>query len=179
MCNQTLWLSHVAGKERRLRYGLARGLQMRGVVSEVVTNTMGSPTGTVLIVDDDRGCSESIRLVLERDGYEVESADHVDAAVEALSTGKFDIVFCDYRMPDKTGIDLAARGPKAGVGDPRGDDLSTSRSHRRARCSHPRSRPAHQQTPSPPRISGGRISFLESTDLRRTNETKSNDLQQV
>ena len=106
MCNQTLWLSHVAGKERRLRYGLARGLQMRGVVSEVVTNTMGSPTGTVLIVDDDRNCSESIRLVLERDGYEVESADHVDAAVEALSTGKFDIVFCDYRMPDKTGIDL-------------------------------------------------------------------------
>jgi DNA-binding NtrC family response regulator len=67
---------------------------------------MVSSTGAVLIVDDDRNCSDSIRAVLERDGYEVESADHVDAAVEALSTGKFDIVFCDYRMPDKTGIDL-------------------------------------------------------------------------
>ena len=79
---------------------------MIGVVREVVTNTMGSPTKAVLIVDDDRDCSDSIRAVLERNGYEVESADRVDAAVEALSTGKFDIVFCDYRMPDKTGIDL-------------------------------------------------------------------------
>jgi DNA-binding NtrC family response regulator len=67
---------------------------------------MGSSTGVVLIVDDDRDCSESMRAVLERNGYDVESADHVDAAVEALSRGKFDIVFCDYRMPDKTGIDL-------------------------------------------------------------------------
>ena len=67
---------------------------------------MGCSTGTVLIVDDDRNCSESIRAVLEREGYEVKSAERVDAAVEALSTGKFDIVFCDYRMPDKTGIDL-------------------------------------------------------------------------
>jgi DNA-binding NtrC family response regulator len=67
---------------------------------------MGSPTRAVLIVDDDRDCSDSIRAVLERNGYDVESADRVDAAVEALSTGKFDIVFCDYRMPDKTGIDL-------------------------------------------------------------------------
>jgi DNA-binding NtrC family response regulator len=67
---------------------------------------MGSSTGTVLIVDDDKNCSESIRIVLEREGYEVKSAERVDAAMEALSTGKFDIVFCDYRMPDKTGIDL-------------------------------------------------------------------------
>jgi DNA-binding NtrC family response regulator len=77
-----------------------------GVVREVAMNTMGSSTGAVLIIDDDRDCSDSIRAVLERNGYEVESADHVDAAVEALSTGKFDLVFCDYRMPEKTGIDL-------------------------------------------------------------------------
>lgn len=77
-----------------------------GVVRKVAMDTMGSSTGAVLIVDDDRDCSDSIRAVLERSGYEVESADHVDAAVEALSTGKFDLVFCDYRMPHKSGIDL-------------------------------------------------------------------------
>lgn len=60
----------------------------------------------MLIVDDDRDCLEFIRAVLEREGYEVKSAERVDAVVEALSTGKFDMVLCDYRMPDKTGIDL-------------------------------------------------------------------------
>ena len=62
--------------------------------------------GAVLVVDDDKNCSESFRSVLERDGYTVESADHVDTALKALRSRKFDLVLCDYRMPDKTGIDL-------------------------------------------------------------------------
>ena len=67
---------------------------------------MSRGTGAVLVVDDDENCSESIRTVLERDGYCVESTNHVDSAMEALRNREFDLVFCDYRMPDKTGIDL-------------------------------------------------------------------------
>lgn len=87
-----------AGKEFDLRYRFADES-----CEEIGEDSMGK---AVLVVDDDRNCSDSIRAVLERNGYEVESADHVDTALEALSTGKFDLVFCDYRMPDKTGIDL-------------------------------------------------------------------------
>ena len=86
-----------------------------------------------MIVDDDRDCLESIRAVLEREGYEVKSAERVDAAVEALSTGKFDIVFCDYRMPDKTRIDCCGKF-EARVATSRGDDLGPLRPRRRARC---------------------------------------------
>jgi DNA-binding NtrC family response regulator len=67
---------------------------------------MNRAAGAVLVVDDDLNCSESIRTVLERDGYCVESTNHVDTAMEALRNRQFDLVFCDYRMPDKTGIDL-------------------------------------------------------------------------
>ena len=67
---------------------------------------MNRGTGAVLVVDDDQNCSESIRTVLERDGYCVESTNHVDRAMEALRSRQFDLVFCDYRMPDKTGIDF-------------------------------------------------------------------------
>jgi DNA-binding NtrC family response regulator len=49
---------------------------------------------------------DSIRKVLERDGYVVESALNVDGALQALRTRQFDLVVCDYRMPGKTGMDL-------------------------------------------------------------------------
>ena len=105
MCDQILGLPHTADKECHLRSFVLR-LSNESAVRRSWRELMGSSTGTVLIVDDDRNCSESIRAVLEREGYEVKSAERVDAAVEALSTGKFDMVFCDYRMPDKTRIDL-------------------------------------------------------------------------
>jgi DNA-binding NtrC family response regulator len=61
---------------------------------------------SILIADDDKTCRDSIQKVLEREGYRVETAGNVDAALEALRTTHFDLVVCDYRMPGKTGVDL-------------------------------------------------------------------------
>jgi DNA-binding response OmpR family regulator len=62
--------------------------------------------GSILIADDDKTCRDSIQKVLEREGHTVRAADSVDNALEALGTGHFDLVVCDYRMPGKTGVDL-------------------------------------------------------------------------
>ncbi len=62
--------------------------------------------GNILVADDDKTCRESIQKVLEREGHTVQAADSVDSALEALESGSFDLVVCDYRMPGKTGIDL-------------------------------------------------------------------------
>ena len=62
--------------------------------------------GSILIADDDKTCRDSIQKVLEREGHTVRAADSVDKALEAIGTGHFDLVVCDYRMPGKTGIDL-------------------------------------------------------------------------
>ena len=62
--------------------------------------------GSILIADDDKTCRDSIQKVLEREGHTVRTADSVDGALEALGASHFDLVVCDYRMPDKTGVDL-------------------------------------------------------------------------
>jgi DNA-binding NtrC family response regulator len=60
----------------------------------------------ILVTDDEPACRDSIQKVLEREGYEVETASDVDTALGLLRTQRFDLVVCDYRMPGKTGIDL-------------------------------------------------------------------------
>jgi DNA-binding NtrC family response regulator len=61
---------------------------------------------SILVADDDKTYRDSIQKVLEREGYQVQSAGDVDSALEALHARRFDLVVCDYRMPGKTGIDL-------------------------------------------------------------------------
>ena len=60
----------------------------------------------ILVADDDKTCRDSIRKVLEREGYRVESAGDVESALTALRLHRFDLIVCDYRMPGKTEIDL-------------------------------------------------------------------------
>jgi DNA-binding NtrC family response regulator len=62
--------------------------------------------GRILVADDDKTCRDSIQRVLEREGHTVQAAETVDKALEALTVYDFDLVVCDYRMPEKTGIDL-------------------------------------------------------------------------
>src|SRR5688572_10131363 len=74
---------------------------------------------TILITDDDGVCREAIQRTLERQGYRVQGAANVDAALDAIRRIPFDLIVCDFRMPGKTGLDLLAelhaRGPQIPV----------------------------------------------------------------
>jgi signal transduction histidine kinase len=59
---------------------------------------------TILVIDDERGPRESLRMVLKYD-YDVHLADRVDAGVELLREKKPDLVIMDIRMPEKNGIE--------------------------------------------------------------------------
>ena len=72
----------------------------------VKLSRIGGTLGNILVTDDDKTCRDSIQKVLEREGHIVQTADSVDGAVNALDHHRFDLVFCDYRMPGKTGLDL-------------------------------------------------------------------------
>jgi len=61
---------------------------------------------TLLIVEDDQLLADNMRLYLERGGWEVAVSPSVEGALIALDTTRPDIVLADYRLPDKTGIDL-------------------------------------------------------------------------
>ena len=60
--------------------------------------------GRVLVIDDERGPRESLRMVLKYD-YEMILAERVDAGIELLREHDPDLVIMDIRMPEKSGIE--------------------------------------------------------------------------
>lgn len=60
--------------------------------------------GKVLVIDDEKGPRESLRMLLKLD-YDVFCADRVDDGIKLLKQKHPDLVIMDIRMPDKTGIE--------------------------------------------------------------------------
>jgi two-component system response regulator AtoC len=60
----------------------------------------------LLIVDDEQGVRSSLALCLEEQGYQVETADGPDGALQQAETDDFDVILCDIRMPGRSGLDI-------------------------------------------------------------------------
>jgi CheY-like chemotaxis protein len=60
----------------------------------------------ILVVEDSLTQAESLRLVLEAEGFEVLVAWDGQSALEALANAKFDLVLSDVLMPGMSGYDL-------------------------------------------------------------------------
>jgi DNA-binding response OmpR family regulator len=82
-----------------------------------VISAARAPTRTVLVVDDEVGVRESLRVILGRD-YRVLTADGGEAALEILRREKISVVTLDLRMPGLGGIEtlLEIRGLSPDVG---------------------------------------------------------------
>ena len=88
----------------------------------------------ILIVDDDRLVTDSLRQVVEHMGHTASVAASVADALRMFPDGGYDIVFCDVRMPDGSGLDILPRirdaspAPEViiitGYGDPDGAELA-------------------------------------------------------
>ena len=60
----------------------------------------------VLVVDDEAGVRSLIRFALTRSGFSVDTACTVSEARECLRTSPYDLVICDYDLPNESGMDL-------------------------------------------------------------------------
>ncbi len=60
----------------------------------------------LLIIDDEEGLRSSLSLLLEDEGYDVETADSGDTGLTAARNRSFDIVLCDVRMPGRSGLEI-------------------------------------------------------------------------
>ena len=58
----------------------------------------------VLIIDDDYGPRESLRILLKYD-YDVVVANSVNDGLEALEANQIDTIILDNRMPGRTGLE--------------------------------------------------------------------------
>src|SRR6266850_7271106 len=66
--------------------------------------TVSQQTPQVLVIDDEMGPRESLRMLLKPD-YNVHTADCVDAGIRLLKEKRPDTVVMDIRMPGATGIE--------------------------------------------------------------------------
>jgi two-component system OmpR family response regulator len=73
--------------------------------------------GRVLVVDDEQGIVDFIRLGLQYEGYQVESAPDGKAALIAISQFKPDLVILDIAMPRMDGYEVcrAVQGADMGI----------------------------------------------------------------
>ena len=60
----------------------------------------------VLIVDDEYGIRESLKLILEKEGHNATAVDDALKAQQILNKKNFDIIVTDIYMPQATGIEL-------------------------------------------------------------------------
>jgi len=63
----------------------------------------------ILVVDDDNDMCLLLTRFLTRNNYEVSSANSGQAAIEWMKKNKPDLVLCDFRLDDMTGIELLAK----------------------------------------------------------------------
>lgn len=60
----------------------------------------------LLIIDDDEALRETLKLYLKNDGFEIHVADGGKSGISKLERINPDIVLCDLRMPDMSGLDV-------------------------------------------------------------------------
>ena len=60
----------------------------------------------MLVIDDEHAIRSVLSSVLTRAGYDVLEAGHVAEAWKQLLTHDVDVMICDVRLPDGSGVDL-------------------------------------------------------------------------
>jgi len=60
----------------------------------------------ILIVDDDRSMRRTLEMILNRQGYVVETASTGREGIEKARQGFFNVAFLDIKLPDRQGVDL-------------------------------------------------------------------------
>ncbi|MDX2192616.1 MAG: sigma-54 dependent transcriptional regulator [Gemmatimonadales bacterium] len=63
---------------------------------------------TVLVVDDESGILDTLRILLRDEGFDVTTVQGGKAGLDAIRGGTFDIVLTDVRMPFASGLDILA-----------------------------------------------------------------------
>ncbi len=61
---------------------------------------------SVLIVDDERSMRDFLKIFLEKEGYNVSTAEDGKSALDLIVNHSFDVVISDIKMPVMTGIEL-------------------------------------------------------------------------
>jgi DNA-binding NtrC family response regulator len=66
-------------------------------------------TGTILVVDDEKGQREILHTILNKEGYQIVTVPGAREALEKLELEEFDIILTDLKMQGMSGMELLER----------------------------------------------------------------------
>ena len=69
----------------------------------------------VLIIDDERAIRNSLGEILTDEGYEVDTAEDGAVALQKVGKEKFDVIFCDIKMPGMDGVEVLGKLMEMGI----------------------------------------------------------------
>ena len=69
----------------------------------------------ILIIDDERSIRNSLKEILADEGYEVDVAENGLQGIEMVDKEKYNIIFCDIKMPEMDGIEVLDKLIQMGV----------------------------------------------------------------
>jgi DNA-binding NtrC family response regulator len=67
----------------------------------------------ILIIDDEVKMGKALKHLLAKEGYEVETVDNPREGLSLLERDKYDILLCDLKMPEMSGLDVLERSKGA------------------------------------------------------------------
>ncbi|WP_206708934.1 sigma-54-dependent transcriptional regulator [Koleobacter methoxysyntrophicus] len=73
------------------------------------------PEAKVLLVDDEAKIREILKLVLEKEGYQVHTSKNGSEALSALENEYFDVMITDLKMPKMDGLELMREIKQKGI----------------------------------------------------------------
>lgn len=63
----------------------------------------------ILVIDDDQDLCKVLSNFLKKSNYEVDVAYKAEEGLKLLRSNEYDLILCDYRLPDMTGVDALQR----------------------------------------------------------------------
>jgi DNA-binding response OmpR family regulator len=70
---------------------------------------VATPKKIILVVDDDKSILRTFTRILQKSGYEIETAETGKEAMEKAENSHYDLALVDIRLPDMDGTDLLAK----------------------------------------------------------------------
>ncbi len=73
---------------------------------------MAKASAKILIIDDEQSIRRTLKEILEYEGYKIEEAEDGSEGMVKIKTKKYDVVFCDIKMPKMDGLEVLANASK-------------------------------------------------------------------
>ncbi|MGD9189948.1 MAG: response regulator, partial [Desulfobacteraceae bacterium] len=73
---------------------------------------MNRSQARLLIVDDERSMRELLEFMLSKEGYQIQLAENGTKAIACVREQDFDLILCDIRLGDITGLEVLRAAKK-------------------------------------------------------------------